>query len=189
MELISQQLGDNEVAAIGRQIGSDSGATTKAIAGALPMLVGALSRNAQDDEGAASLLGALQRDHDGSALDNLGDLIGSQGGAAGSGILKHVLGNKQSAAESGLSELAGLDPASAGNLLKILAPMVMAGLGKQLRQGGTSASDLTTMLQKEGRRAQGTSGGDLLTSLLDSDGDGSVLDDLGGLASRFLKGR
>lgn len=189
LDLLSDQLGDQEVAAISRQIGTDRAATSKAIAGALPMLVGALSKNTQNGAGAESLLGALQRDHDGSALDNLTELIGSQGGAAGAGILKHVLGGRQGAAESGLSQIAGIDPASAANLLKILAPIVMGSLGKMQRQSGTSATDLSKMLQGESSRAAGSPVGDLLTSLLDSDGDGSVLDDLGGLASRFLKGR
>ena len=46
-----------------------------ALAGALPLLLGALGRNASQPAGAESLFGALERDHAGSS--DLGGLLGS----------------------------------------------------------------------------------------------------------------
>ena len=63
---------------LSRELGTDEAATQNALAAALPALLGALSRSGTSPEGAQSLLGALDRDHDGSILD---DLLGALGGA------------------------------------------------------------------------------------------------------------
>ena len=66
---------------------------------ALPLLMGALGRNASQPQGAQSLLGALQRDHLGS--NDLSGLLGAVLGGSrqgqpsrqtdGAGILGHIL--------------------------------------------------------------------------------------------------
>lgn len=48
----------------------------------------------------------------------------------GSGILKHILGGKQSGAIDMISQKSGLDSSSAGSLLSMLAPLVVGALGK-----------------------------------------------------------
>ena len=63
-------------------------------------------------------------------------------------------------------------------MLKIAAPIIMGMLGRQRAQNNISnGSDLNTMLGSllGGQPRQNQ---DLITSLIDSDGDGSVLDDV-----------
>ena len=74
---LMQQLSGDSLSRIGRQIGADEATTQSAIAAALPVLVSALARNASRPGGAEALDRALERDHDGSILD---DLMGSLGG-------------------------------------------------------------------------------------------------------------
>lgn len=185
-----------------QQLGTDTAQTQQAVGAALPLLLGALGRNAAQPAGAASLLGALQRDHAGG-LDLgglLGSLLGGAGGGQGGGgaslpggadILGHIFGGDQQRAQSGLGQATGLG-AQAGPLLQMLAPIVMAFLAQRAHAGGMDAGGLGQVLGQERARAQqqGGIGGGLLGSLLDQDGDGQVgLSDLMKIGGSFLAGR
>ncbi|MCU0648304.1 MAG: DUF937 domain-containing protein [Gemmatimonadaceae bacterium] len=179
------QLGGPALSQISKQIGADDATSNNAIAAALPVLMGALAKNASSGDGATALINALQKKHDGSILDDVAGALGNaQTGAAGAGILKHVLGDKQNAAAAGVAQASGLDPAKAGALLSMLAPVVMGALGKAQRSGGLDAGGLAAMLGQERQRMPAAAGG--LLSMLDRDGDGSVVDDVLGMAGKFL---
>ena len=189
LDMLQQRLGGDAVQQISAQLGADHGTTQSAIAAALPMLVGALAQNAQNPAQAGSLATALQKDHDGSVLDDVAGYLGRGGNAAdGNGILGHVLGGRTDAVATGLSQVSGLDPAKAGALLSMLAPLVMGALGKAQRQGGLDPGALAGMLGGEHQRAMAAAPGvmGMLGKFLDRDGDGSVLDDLGGMLGKTL---
>jgi hypothetical protein len=179
------QLGGPALAQVSKQLGSNDATTQNAIAAALPVLMGALAKNASNADGASALANALTKKHDGSILDDVvGALGNAQTGAAGAGILKHVLGGNQSNVAEGVAKASGLDPAKAGALLTMLAPLVMGALGKAQRSGGLDAGGLATMLGQEKQRLPAAAGG--LLSMLDRDGDGSIVDDVLGMAGTFL---
>jgi hypothetical protein len=99
----------------------------------------------------------------------------------GAGILSHLLGDKQPTVENALSQKSGLDAGSIGQILKIAAPIIMGFMGKQQRQSNVNdGSGLNTLLGSMlgGQPQQNQS---LITTLLDSDGDGSILDDVAGM--------
>ena len=50
-----------------------------------------MARNTSNQQGAESLHNALQKDHDGSILDNLGGFLNNAQSGPGAGILRHVL--------------------------------------------------------------------------------------------------
>ena len=118
-ELMSQLQGA-PMQQMAQQLGTDTEQTQSAVGAALPLLLGALGQNAAQPQGAADLLGALQRDHSAAApqgLGGLGDLLGSvlggaQGGNGGGGvglgggadILGHIFGGNQQRAEAGLGQ-------------------------------------------------------------------------------------
>lgn len=184
LDLLQQRLGGDAVQQISRQLGTDHGTTQAAIAAALPMLVGALARNAQNPQGAGALANALQRDHDGSILDDVAGYLGGGRSTDGNAILGHVLGTRQQTVQQGLGQATGLDASKAGMLLSMLAPLVMGALGKTARERGLDPGGLAGMLGGEQQRAaQAAPGGvmGVLGKLLDRDGDGSVMDDIGGL--------
>ena len=100
-------------------------------------------------------------------------------------------GGNQQRAEAGLGQATGLG-ANAGQLLQILAPIVMAFLAQRAQAGGMDAGGLGAVLGREQAqvRQQGGVGGDLLGSLLDQDGDGQVgLGDLIKIGGGLLGGR
>lgn len=194
LNLVNQQLDDNAISQISRQLGVDPGATRQAVPAALTALLGGLSQNAANPAGAQQLAGALSRDHDGSILDDLagflGGASGGQGGA-GAGILGHIFGNRQPNVASRVGQASGLDSSQAMKLLMLLAPLVLGALGKAQRQKGLDSGGLSDVLGQERRRveqADPQSGG-LLNDLLDRDRDGSILDDIAGMAGGFLGNR
>ena len=190
LDMLQQRLG-NEAAVkqIGAQLGTDSGTTQSAIAAALPMLVGALARNAQDPAQAGALSTALSNKHDGSILDDVSGHLSQRQFPDGEGILGHVLGGQKSSVATGLGQVAGLDAGKATMLLSMLAPLVLGALGKAQRDGGLDAGGLAGMLGSERQRAADAAPGvmGMLGKFLDRDGDGSVMDDIGGMLGRFGK--
>lgn len=107
----------------------------------------------------------------------------------GEGILRHVLGNKRPAVEQELGRQAGLDASAIGKLLPLLAPLVMAVLGRSQRQRGLDPETLASLLGDERRQAQGELGSlGGLAALLDSDADGDVTDDVARLGKGLLGG-
>lgn len=186
---LTQQLSGQVVSAIASQIGANEGVTQTAIQTALPLLFSALSKNASSSEGAASLAGALDNDHDGSILSMLGDFIPNATQGPGAGILRHLLGDKTPLAQQGISQATGLNSGQVGQLLITLAPIIMGYLGKQKQENGMDASSLANLLGGETQAAQSQAPGGLgmLVNLLDMDNDGSPVDDVLGMLGRFIK--
>lgn len=185
---LRQRLGGDTVAKLGQQLGADSATTQQAVGAALPAILGALARNAQSPDGAAALAGALDKDHDGSVLDNLSSVLGAGGTANGASILKHVFGEKQGAVESAVGASSGLDDAQAAKVLAMLAPIVMGALGSAKRSRGLDAGGLASMLGQEKSAISSQAGGPLggLMNLIDRDKDGSVVDDLTGMVGKMM---
>ncbi len=192
IDLVQEQLGPQTVSQISRQLGIDENQTRQAVPAALTALLGGLSHNASQPQGAQQLAGALSRDHDGSILDNLGGFLGG-GAAAGAGasILGHIFGQRQPAVETAVGRSTGLDPAKVSQLLMLLAPVVLGALGRRQRQQGLDPGGLAGVLGEERRQAEASAPaglGGLLGRVLDADGDGQIMDDVGGLLGGFLGG-
>ena len=192
LAMLSQQIDDQTVRQIGGQLGVDKKTAGTAISAALPVLMGALARNSQSG-GAGALAGALDRDHDGSILDDLGGFLGQGGQAMGMGqaILGHMLGGgQQQSAQQAIGKSSGLDAAKVGPLLALLAPIVMGFLGQQKRRQGLDEGGLSSMLGSERQRIEKAhpGKGDLVSQILDQNGDGNVGDDLVNLGSKLLGG-
>jgi hypothetical protein len=188
--LLSDALNDNTISQISQQIGADEGTTVNAIQAALPMLLGGLATNSANEQGAASLVGALERDHDGSILDNLGGFLNDPSSGQGAGILGHIFGGSQRTIEDGVSQASGLDMGKVGPLLMMLAPIVMGALGRTQREQGVGAGDLAGLLGGATQQVGAGSGLlGVLSSVLDRDRDGTAIDDVAGMLGGLLSGR
>jgi hypothetical protein len=190
-DLITSQIQSRDIDAIARQVGVDQDSAMKVVAGALPAMLSGLAKNAQDSAGAASLAGALERDHDGSVLEDVaGFLGGSEASSAGAGILRHVFGSRQGSMESALGQMSGMDAGSAGQILAMVAPLLMGLLGREKSARGLDAGALAEMLgaERQVAKQRAPQAMDMLGGLLDSDGDGQVMDDLAGIGGSLLGG-
>ena len=188
-EMLMTQLAGGAISQISGKIGADPSTTSKAIAIAVPLLISALARNSSTPTGAEALNQAVAKDHDGSILDNLGGFFGNTEAANGAGILGHVFGGQRSAAENGLAQSTGLDSGAAGQLLETLAPLVMGALGKTQQQQGLDAEGLSAFLGAQNQQAQASAPDvmGMLGNLLDSNKDGSVMDDVGRIAGNLFR--
>lgn len=187
--ILNDALSGDTVSQISQQLGEDEGTTANAIQAALPMLLGALANNSASQTGASSLDNALEA-HDGSILNDLGSFLGNFSNGPGAGILGHVFGGAQPAAEQQVSQASGLDLGKVAPLLMMLAPIVMGALGRSRQQSGFGAGDLASILG--GATQQSAAGSPLmgvLNSVLDRDGDGSAVDDVMGMIGGVLSGR
>ncbi|MAZ29417.1 MAG: hypothetical protein CL868_20380 [Cytophagaceae bacterium] len=183
LDLLNSDIGKKLIDGASEETGASKDKTASVLSMGLPLLMGAMKKNASTPEGASGLLSALSSGkHDGSILDNIGGLLG--GGADkgvlddGAGILSHVLGGKQSTVENTLSAKSGLDAGSISKILKMAAPVLLGLLGKQKRENNIdNGNDLSSLLGSflGGQPQENQS---LIASLIDQDGDGSVLDDV-----------
>lgn len=194
-ELLNSPIGQSVVQSVSSQLGMNQQQASSAINTAIPVILAGLTKNAQTQPGAESLNNALESRHDGSLLDNLFGMLQNNSQdlqSDGDGILGHIFGGNRAAVEQGISQKTGLSLNKIGPLLALLAPIVMAYLGREKRQTNTGAGGLGDLLggilgggaQPQARR----SGGglmDILGGVLDKNGDGNALDDiLGGFLGR-----
>ena len=72
----------------------------------------------------------------------------------------------------------------------MLAPAIMGALGQAQRQNGLDASGVAGLLQNEQGQLAKTNGDaiQLATKLLDSDGDGSVTNEVIGMLGKLMSG-
>jgi hypothetical protein len=181
MQLLKDQVSGQVMEQISQQIGSQPDQTAQAANGIFASLLGGLANNAATPQGLQGLMGALDRDHDGSIMDDLMGLVtGSaqvQNASAvnGMGILGHVLGGNQQNVAQQVSQSSGLNVHQVMKLMPILAPIVMGMLGKMRNQGaqagaannGFGMDDLAGILMGSAQRAAGQHGmGDILGSVL-----------------------
>lgn len=189
IDVLSKHLGSDSLYKLSDTLKTDPVRVQKGVSAALPLLIGALGRNADDNRGAQSIAAALDRDHDGSILNNLGSLLsGAVSGRAadGDGILSHVLGSRRSNVEQGVSRASGLDLGTTAQLLVTLAPLVMGALGREKREQNLDTSGVRDLLKNEREQSESKLGS--FGRLLDRDGDGEFTDDLLSIGSKVFGG-
>jgi hypothetical protein len=161
---ILSQISAEELA---QQLGTDPDTAMDAVHKALPTLAGAMSGNVQAGGGEA-LGAAIQRDHDGSLLDQPQPLAAVDT-TDGAKILEHVLGSRRGQVEQTLGSTSKADSSIFSRLLPMLAPLMMAWLGKRIGGGATAS--------------QADAGGGLGDVLGDLMGGGATAGAGGGLGS------
>lgn len=182
------QLDASHIQQIATQLGVDPAQAEAAIQQAVPLVVGSLARNASTDAGAEAVHSAAS-DHAGLDIGSvLGSLLGGGNGAGGS-ILGSIFGGRQDQATQGLGQASGLGTQNAGQLLAILAPIVMSVLGNLSQRQGLNPGGLGGALTQESQRINQSGNGGLLGSVLDQDGDGQLgLGDLLKIGESMLGG-
>ncbi|HDS03269.1 MAG TPA: DUF937 domain-containing protein [Firmicutes bacterium] len=188
MKTLTNQLSGDAIKSISSQLGVKEKTAQSAVPQALSLLMGALANNASKKEGAQSLNQALEKDHDGTILNDLSGFLGNFQSGPGEGILKHVLGSKLGVAEEQMGKSTGLDSGTVGKLLMMLAPVVLGALGKTKKENGLDVSALAGLLSSEKKVAAKTApqSMSILTQFLDADGDGDIKDDIAQKGIGFL---
>ncbi len=140
----------------------------------VPALNAGVKRNVHADNGLSSLLGALGNGQHDRYLDDPKAVEEESTVTDGNAILGHIFGSKDVSRNVAgrAAERTGLDTGILKKMLPVAATMLMGSLRKQSNKQGWQ------------NNAASASGG--LSSLLDADGDGSVMDDIWNMAKKLF---
>jgi hypothetical protein len=176
------------LALLGNKAGVDKKTAGKALTAILPSLIHALNKNSSSPEGAKSLNNALEKDHDGTILDNIFDSLKQQDESAGQGILGHIFGKKQPAVENGIGKTLGINASAIGKIMSLVAPFLMGIIGKTRQENQLGAADINHLLMNEEASIKRRSRKKLspILSFIDQDSDGEITDDLLNIGFGFL---
>ena len=177
MDMIARMGGADGVAAMAARVGLTPDQAQAAMAALLPAVTGGMAKQAQS--GNSAVVDQLA----GSAAAYTGSAAGDGAVAQGQDILGSIFGSKDvSRAVAALAAgQTGLDIGALKALLPMVATMAASALGNG--SGAASGGLLGGLLG--GGNAKGAAGA--LLGMLDANKDGNPLDDIMGMATRFLK--
>lgn len=187
LKLLSGQFDNEEtMETMGKTVGADPGKVKELVQLGLPAIMQALSRNASTPKGADALNKALDQ-HQDDAVDNIAEFLGKRNPDEASRMLNHIFAGNNDRVKNNLAKQTGLDASQVSGLLTQLAPLLIGALGQQKKQQNLDAAGLVGMLG--GLTGASGSGGlmDLAAKLLDTDNDGSIMDNVGDLLGGLFK--
>jgi len=181
MDLLNSLLtasGGGPLRQLAQNFGLSEEQTASAVSALLPAVGKGLARNTSTPGGLEALIGALSSNRHQQYLEQPELLNQQETVQDGNGILGHIFGSKevsrqvasQASAQTGLSS----------DLLKKMLPLVAT-----LAMGVLSRQNTSTGMQSAPVEASGGLLG-TLSQFLDSNRDGSVIDDVLGLGSKFF---
>ena len=184
MDLLNMLLnsgGGNAVEQLSKNFGLSQDQTASALSSLLPALGAGLARNTQQQGGLDALLGALSSRKHEAYIDKPELLASGDTVDDGNGILGHILGSKE--VSRGVARNAAAQTGIGEDVLKKMLPVVAAVAMGMLSKQNTGAG-----FQVPGMGSTQSGGlGGILGSFLDTNRDGSVLDDVLGMASKLFK--
>ena len=193
VDTVLAHLSDPQVAQIAAQLGTTPDQARVAIEHAVPLIVGGMAQNTSTQAGADALHDALG-DHAGQSIsDVLAGVLGGGGSGIGGAILGHIFGPRQDAANQGLGQATGIGQQNAGQLMAILAPIVMAALANHVQRGGLDPGALGGMLGQQSQQIQQQGGlmGGLVSAVLGHSGGNldlsSLVQQAGGLLAGYTR--
>ncbi|KAA0129196.1 DUF937 domain-containing protein [Chryseobacterium sp. SN22] len=156
------------------------------LAVAAPLIISYLRKKSQDANEAEALNNALDKDHDGSILDDVSQADARQ--SEGGSILNHIFGEEKPNVENRLSQNTGISIDKIGPILSMLAPVIMGYIGKEKQQNNVGAGGLGDLLggilgnaSNESHQQQSSPLNDILGSVLgggNSQSSGNPLNDI-----------
>ena len=177
LETVLNSQGGAAVEQLGAQFGLPPVKTQSALAALVPALAAGVQRNVSSEGGLQSLLSALTTGGHERYLEDPALLTEPETTQDGNGILGHVFGSKEVSRQVAqrASERTGIGTETLKRMLPLVATMVMGGLARNVRP--TDSVD-----------APAKAGGimSMLTPLLDRNSDGSMIDDVIGMAGGLL---
>ena len=150
----------------------------------VPELTQQIKQNATEPKGFDALMQALESGQHQRYLERETEAFTPEAVADGNAILGHLLGSKDRsrAVAAEVAEQVGASDSLIKQMLPLVATMVMGAMGSQTRSNNGALGNLSGMM---GSGQQNQAMG-MLASFLDRDNDGSVIDDVMGMAARML---
>lgn len=152
--------------------------TKVAVEELIPALSRGLQNNTQNASGMDELLEALRTGEHKRYMEQPNTLGSNDTVRDGNDILGHIFGEKKVSREvaNRASQKAGISSTVLKKMLPVLATLVMGAMSKKVLSGASGGNRGTTT----------AAAGGILGTLLDSDRDGSIWDDVLGMAARTM---
>jgi hypothetical protein len=194
-DLLNQMGGISSVA---RELGVSESEAQNGAAALLPAILGGFKKQVQSQPtGLAGLAGTLGQLGGGGLMDNV---LSAQPTDVnrGNDVLGQIFGSKDvsRAVAQNAAGSTGLDPALLKRMLPMLAMLAggylskktggLAGQATQSGQDGGLGGMLGQVLGRQTSEQSGARGAGGIGSMLDLDGDGNPLDDIIGMAGKFM---
>lgn len=203
LNVLLNALNKDNVNSLSQMTGLDQDKTSSAISQILPALLQGLNSNVQKEGGLSSLESALEKDHNGSILNNVmsafmnGDKPEDTGRETnGLGIVNHIFGGQQNQVAQNIGSNLNIDSSTIMSLMAKIAPLVMGFLGKSKNDSGMDIGSLlnmaTTLMGNGGNQQSGGLGSllDLGSQLLGGNSNkkssGGGLAQMGAILKGFL---
>lgn len=138
IELITGNAGNQVASQAENKFGISKNQIIALLAVAAPLVISYLRKKSQEDPNEAEALNnALDKDHDGSILDNPAQVEArvQEGGS----ILDHIFGGQKAQVENQLSQNTGISMDKIGPVLAMLAPLIMGYIGKEKQSSGVNS--------------------------------------------------
>jgi len=168
------------VETIAKQVGIDISDADSIIGKLAPILMGGAKSNLQSDKDSGGLLKHIEDSRYSDILDKPEeqDMKNSTFTEMGNDILSNLTGSKENSREVAkhVEEETGISSSIIKSILPMLAPMIIGALTKK-------SAPLVNEF-KEQKRSSGLDS--ILSSFIDQDHDGSMIDDVMGMAVKFI---
>ncbi len=179
MDMLLQNLAGDTIGKIASQVGGDQNKISEVLAALTPLLTNEVKNKLADPNvDSAPILEKVSDPSVQAAVENPTEFLEKENVVEeGNNILSYITGSKEKSTQiaSAVAEQTGFDLSSIKKLLPIVAPLIMGTLGKAM-SGSQSASADSISSQESS-----------LLSFLDFDNDGSVIDDVIGMAGKFFR--
>lgn len=187
IDLLTGNTGSQVADKAGQKFGISKNQIIALLAVAAPLIISYLRKKSQDSKEAESLNNALDKDHDGSILDDVSQADARQD--EGGSILNHIFGSDKQNVENKLSQNTGISIDKIGPVLSMLAPIIMGYIGREKQQNNVGAGGLGDLLggilggAQNQAQQQSSPLNDILGSVLgkndsQSSGSGNPLNDI-----------
>ena len=166
MDEFMQSLGPEVSGQLSANLGIERNTVEQMLPQIAPMILGGLKRQKDNFGGEERVDHILDKYGSADVLDNIGDFFSAQvQNQNADPRLGGLLGDSELQATNALSKQFNIDGGTAMKIIPLLAPIILGFLSKTRDQGGAGSAGIA--------------------SILDRDGDGSILDDV---AEMFLQG-
>lgn len=144
IDLITGNAGNQVAEQAENKFGVSKNQIIALLAVAAPLVISYLRNKSQDAKEAEALNNALDKDHDGSILNDPSQIESRQ--AEGSSILDHIFSGQKAQVENQLSQNTGISVDKLGPILAMLAPVIMGYIGQQKQANGVNSGGLGDLL-------------------------------------------
>jgi hypothetical protein len=164
-----EQFGPDVTRQLSANLGMKPKAAGRIVPEVIPMILGGLKRQMETQGGPERVNHILNKYGSSDVLGRIDEEMSSRASQPEPDPrLGGLLGESGVQASELIGRKFGLDPGKAMSLIPMLAPLILGALSKKRDQGGAGLGGIT--------------------SLIDRDGDGEILDDIAGFLTRGLGG-